>query len=193
MSVDRRPHAHSTPTRGPRRAFGLAPTLLGVGLVALMVGGCGVDELGEVGADGGGDGQVPEQVILAFEDSCAVPGCHEGSAPIAGLSLERGSIDSILSADSGIVDMPLVKIGDVPGSFIAVKIMEEETLALYGVERTGRRMPIGNVNDQTRQDIAIIIAWIAGAEIPPPVDGGPMGTDTGAFDDDWLDDEAWGH
>jgi len=155
----------------------------------LWVTACGVDELGEVGA-GGGDGEVPERVAIAFEDSCALASCHDASAATANLVLERGAIDAILNKESATVPgLPLVKLGDVGGSVIARKILDTETLsALYGEERVGMPMPPRNaVGPETPENILIILAWIAGANIPP-ADGGDGGTDTGGFGD-----EAWGH
>lgn len=134
-------------------------------LALASVAGCGVDVLDEVGGGGGGD--VPERIAVAFEESCAIPGCHEGAMPASQLSLERsalpGLLDQMSAQESG---SPLVEIGNVPGSVLAKKMMDEETRSLYGVTIVGSQMPLGGGDASDAENVALIIGWIAGATFP---------------------------
>lgn len=112
--------------------------------------------------DSGGGSGIPPEVRAAFEESCGKVGCHVagGTAP----TLTGGSLDAL-------VGTKYVTIGDIPGSYIAVKMLPDATLEALGVlkDRTGARMPLDQ--DYLNPNNQIILAWIAGAEFAD-TDGG---------------------
>lgn len=168
---------------------GLRRRLSGALVACLLLPACGVDVGDPVSGGGGGGRQedVPEQVIAAFERSC-VPGCHDSSQRLASLSLERGALGGVLEANSTLDStLPLVKIGDLEGSMLAIKVMDPETLALYGIDRPGGQMPAADLAgpDASLEDSAVILAWIAGAKFPD--ESGGTGDTGGATWDDWED------
>lgn len=140
----------------------LASTL---GLAALvLLPAC---ELEVIDPPGGGD--VPVRVQQAFADSCGGNQCHgEGSSPAAGLVLVGDGLASTLArASRQNPSLPLVEIGNVGGSYLAIKMLPDDALARYGVEREEARMPdVTSPSPEDLDNVAIILAWIAGAEIP---------------------------
>jgi len=134
-------------------------------LAVLGLAGCNqLEKLDET--DTAGASSIPPEVRVAFEESCGKVGCHVsgGAAPI----LTGGALDEL-------VGTKYVTIGDIPNSYIAVKMLPDATLEALGLKReSGARMPLDqdflNPNNQT------ILAWIAGAEFADS-DGG--GTTTG--------------
>ena len=152
-----------------RTAF---PSLVVVSVLWVM-SGCGgltaVDDAGE----GGEGGAVPPAVRAAFAGACATPGCHDAGARAGGLSLAGDDIAATIGAPSSGSPLPMVTIGDVGRSYLAIKMLPDDVLQANGLTRTGARMPItGNF---THPDNAVILAWVAGAEFP--AEGG---TTTGA-------------
>jgi hypothetical protein len=135
----------------------------------LSLAACG--DLVAVGdTDGPSGGGVPAAVELAFAEACATSGCHDAATRAAGLSLAGADLEAIVDGPSS-AGIPMVTIGDVAGSYLAIKMLPDDVLSAQGLERVGGRMPptgdFTNANNQT------ILAWIAGAEFP---DEG--GTDT---------------
>ncbi len=130
----------------------------------LAAAGCGVEKLD----DTGGDQQVPTEIQRIFEESCGFAGgCHSDQGPALGLNLTTGSL-AALSAPSPKTGVPLVDIGNVDNSEIALQVMSGA-------------MPLGTMMDPV--DRAILIGWIGGAELPSGeggnvTDGGDA-TDTG--------------
>ena len=139
----------------------VAPVLFALG-TSLGAVGC-VEELGPVG-EGGGATSIPAEVRAALDNSCATAGCHAGTGAAAGLNLEGSAANSIFSAN-GSTGIPMVTLGDVGNSYLAIKCLPSDSLQLYGVTRTGSKMPLGGNADSAR-DVAVIVGWIAGA-IPP--------------------------
>lgn len=139
-------------------------------LAVLGLAGCNQLVKIEDSATGGGSGMPPE-VRAAFEGSCGKVGCHVagGTAP----TLAGGSLDAL-------VGTKYVTIGDIPASYIAVKMLPDATLEALGIlkDRSGARMPLDQ--DYLNPNNQIILAWIAGAEFAD-TDGG-TGTDTGTTD-----------
>lgn len=127
----------------------------------LALAGCNQLEKIEDTGTGGGSG-IPPEVRTAFEESCGKGGCHVagGTAP----TLTGGSLDAL-------VGTKYVTIGDIPGSYIAVKMLPDATLEALGIlnDRTGARMPLDQ--DYLNPNNQIILAWIAGAEFAD-TDGG---------------------
>jgi hypothetical protein len=136
-----------------------------------VISGCG--GLTPIEDDGGEGGAVPPAVRAAFAGSCATPGCHDSGSRAGGLSLADADLGGLVGAPSAGSSLPLVEIGDVLGSYLAVKMLPDDVLAAQGVMRAGNRMPIGG--EATNPNNATILAWIAGAEFP----GGDSTTTTG--------------
>ena len=134
--------------------------------LALVTGGCGVEVL-----DDQADAGVPVVVEQAFERSCAGAGCHAASQPAAGLALVGSALDGLVGRPSvQRPGLPLVTIGDVGGSYLAIKVLPDEALVLYGESRASgtSRMPLGGGSEVSQEDVAVILGWIAGAELPTP-------------------------
>jgi hypothetical protein len=159
----------------------LRSVVLGAPFALITSIGCGVEILDD--QDGG---QVPFAVEEAFERSCLGAGCHGSAQPAAGLSLEGAGLQALVGASSAQrPELPLVTIGDIPGSYLAIKVLSDDALAGYGVSRAAgtSRMPLSGLSDEALEDVALILGWIAGAELPTP--SGDGGAPTGeSFDAD---------
>lgn len=133
-------------------------------LVAVAVGGCS-SQLEPVGGDGDSDGGppmfIPGDVQLAFDNQCVGAGCHDAASNAGMLSLEDGDSLAVLTQTSTTGE-PLVVIGDVMGSYMAIKMLPPYLLPEGA--RVGSRMPFGR--DPGHPDNAVILGWIAGAELP---------------------------
>ncbi|TPV96439.1 MAG: hypothetical protein B7733_04730 [Myxococcales bacterium FL481] len=132
-------------------------------LFTTMAAGCGVERIGpdDVGT-GTGDGpvaEVPVWVQTAFDRSCATPGCHVpgGSA----VSLAPGDSAAAIGGSATQSDLPLIELGNVEGSYLALKMLPEELLPA-GVSRAGSQMPIAT-SSEGDEDVDIILGWIASA------------------------------
>lgn len=107
--------------------------------------------------DGGGPGNVgiPTDVQRAFDESCNLAGCHDSAARAGGLDLSATAAPGIIGGDAMQSDLPLVELGNVQGSYLALKLLPSPP--------AGLQMPPGitpGVNN------AIILGWIAGASLP---------------------------
>lgn len=95
-----------------------------------------------------------------FAKSCAVSGCHAGSSPTGGLSLEANSAYASLvgvAADNAAAhDEGLLRVtpGDTAASFLYMKLA-----GLLGPDH-GERMPLGSSALDTGK-LAFVRAWIA--------------------------------
>jgi hypothetical protein len=133
---------------------------------ALCLGACGVEKLD----DTGGDAQVPAEVQRILVDSCGVaPGCHMATAPAEMLDLTTGSV-AVLTGTSRQTGQPLVDFGNVAGSYLAVKMLD-------AMPPSGTPMP--PTPTLSELDRAILIGWIAGAELPAGDTGMGMTTSEG--------------
>jgi len=132
------------------------PSLLAL-LAVGALGGC--DQVKEL--DGASGGEVPAVVQRAFDQTCAVSGCHAGSSPAAGLSLEAASSGGIIGGSSSQrPELPLVAIGDTAGSYLALKMITDDS------GRTGDQMPIGGAfSPADQENVVLILGWIAGAPL----------------------------
>ena len=154
-------------------------SLIGLGLTLIVapIGlGCGaLEPVGETGGENGG--AVPAVVVQAFAESCAGGGCHDAATRAGGLSLAESDLAAIIGGPST-SGLPMVEIGDIANSYLAIKMLPDDVISAQGLMRSGGRMPptadFTNPNNQT------ILAWVAGAEFPE--DGG--GTDTTGADTD---------
>lgn len=120
---------------------------------------------------------IPPAVQDAFDRSCARAGCHDADGSGAGLSLTSGASAGLLSATSSQTSIPLVTIGDLDGSYLAHKLLADPPTPIMG-----GRMPVGYdpTNAEQVQDVAMILAWIAGTELAGCASaGGDTGGDAG--------------
>ena len=151
---------HSRNTQTLRRLV-LCP--LAVCAAVLTVTACGVTRLedGDTSTTDseGGDAEVPLWVQDAFDRSCATDGCHSSAAPALGLSLAAGDSDLIIGGASAGSELPLVELGNVEGSYMALKMLPAELLPEDTPALT--QMPPAPTDDSD-EDVATILGWIAG-------------------------------
>jgi len=122
---------------------------------------------------------IPEAVQRAFEGSCMHDGCHDAEAQAAGLSLDAADSLAIVGGPSSQSDLPLVELGRLEGSYMAIKLLPDGQLP-PGVERHEERMPLDGVESEDVDRINTILAWIAG--YGPGGPGGTGGDPTGGED-----------
>ncbi|HGG56854.1 MAG TPA: hypothetical protein ENK31_03550, partial [Nannocystis exedens] len=133
-------------------------TLAALATIALTLGGCGeLAALDDSGGDGGSS--IPLEVEDAFVESCALSGCHDSASRQGGLSLDAADLGSLVGKASNGSDLPLVEIGNVHGSYLAIKMLPDDVLSANALVRTGSRMP--TTNDFQNPNNATILAWIA--------------------------------
>lgn len=146
------------------------PTISGCCAAGLVLPACTQIEKVEGGMSGG---SVPTEVQRAFNESCALGGCHDAASRQAGLDLSASGSPAIIGGMSSQSDLPLVELGNVQGSYLALKMLPSPP--------SGSLMPIGEppgVDNPT--NIAIILGWIAGATLPGGGGGGSDGGSTTA-------------
>lgn len=129
------------------------------------------------------DGQsVPTEVQRVFDDRCATSGCHDSGSRQAGLSLAASDAAGIIGRPSSQNSaFALVELGSVETSYLAAKILPTPPAE---IDLVGDIMPPGAdlSNNELATDVAIILGWIAGADLPGG-EGGSVGDDD---DDDGL-------
>lgn len=125
-----------------------------------LVGGCA--EQFEI-IDDGQDESVPAPVQEAFDRSCATGGCHDSASRVANLSLAPADAPAIIDGVAVQSDLPLVELGSIEGSYLAIKLLPDDGLP-EGVQRVGTIMPPDPTADE-RVDMAVILGWIAGADL----------------------------
>lgn len=132
---------------------------------------CGVDFADENGGDGDGDADVPADVQAAFEESCGLGGCHDANGSSVGLSLTGNNIANAIGTPAGQrSDLSLIEIGNVGGSYVALKMLPNSSLSVYGEMINGGPMPPGGGTAQDQQNMALILGWIAGADLSMTAD-----------------------
>lgn len=131
--------------------------------------------------DEGSGAAIPTRVQEAFDVQCATAGCHDSAAQQAGLDLTAAAAPSIIGGQPIQSSLPLVELGNVNGSYLAIKMLE---VVPEGVTRSGNIMPQGG--DLESPENAIILGWIAGASLPGG--GGGIETDDGSMTDTGDDD-----
>ncbi len=167
------------------KSFGLLMSFATACTVAAALSACGsLDPIGN-DTDGMEEG-VPQAVVEAFAMRCS---CHDtDSSPAGNLSLTAAALGNLEGASSNQSNLPLVTRGNISQSYLALKMLDDTTLQelidsgdLEGGFSRGERMPLGgpfgDVND------AIILGWIAGAELP----GGGTGNES---DSDGSDSDS---
>ncbi len=164
--------------------------LFALGSIGALVLGLGLttacNDLEKLDENGGPSASIPDEVQRAFEDSCNTPGCHDSGAKSGGLDLSATAAPGIIGGESSQSSLPLVDLGNVSGSYLAIKMLEPVP---DGAVRSGARMPLGG--DFESLDNAIILGWIAGATLPGGGDG-PVATDDGANTDESGGEESSG-
>lgn len=103
----------------------------------------------------GTEARIPTDVQAAFDRSCAFAGCHDAASQQGGLDLSAAAAPAIIGGASTQSDLPLVVLGDVQGSYLALKLLPNPP--------AGGQMPLGI---EPGVDNAIILGWIAGADLP---------------------------
>jgi hypothetical protein len=149
----------------------LTVTIVGLALL----GGCpAIEPIDEDDGNGG----IPTEIQRIFDQSCVGDAaCHgPGSAT---LSLDAGSSAGILTASSAQVPLPLVELGNVTDSYMAIKVLPDRE-----PDRIGMLMPPPGTFELTDEDRALLVGWIGGAPLP----GG--GAETEGPDDDTGDETA---
>ena len=148
-------------------------------VLAVLAPACNqLTALDESDSVSGGSTTVPQAVLDAFQNSCALgTACHGagGQTP----ALEAANIGALIGTQ-------YVNIGDVQGSYIAVKMLSQGVLDNLGAMRVGARMPLGfdyaAGDPTTLANTEVILAWIAGADFP----GGAGDSSTGAATDSGM-------
>lgn len=114
--------------------------------------------------------EIPEAVQRAFEASCIADACHDATSRAAGLSLEAADSPGIVGGSSSQSPLPLVTVGDLDRSYMAIKLLPDAQLPA-GAERFEERMPLDGLEPDDVEHVNTILAWIAGF--------GPTGTGDG--------------
>lgn len=114
--------------------------------------------------------EIPEAVQRAFDASCVAEGCHDAPSRAGGLSLEAADSPGIVGGASSQSPLPLVTLGDLGSSYMAIKLLPDAQLPA-GAERFEDRMPQDGLEPDDVEHVNTILAWIAGY--------GPSGTGGG--------------
>lgn len=138
-------------------------------LVALVLAGACADEPAPF--------EVPEEVQRAFDASCVAGGCHDAASRAEGLSLAAGDVHRLATKQAWQSDLPLVTLGDLGRSYLAIKLLPDEQLPA-GAVRFESRMPDDGVGPEDLEPVNTILAWIAGHG-PSASEGGEL-TSSGA-------------
>lgn len=131
--------------------------------LGLWLPGC--TQVEKLDDDGGNDVGIPTEVQRAFDESCAIPGCHDSASRQGGLDLSPTGSPGIIGGTSSQSTLPLVELGNVQGSYLALKLLPNPP--------SGTPMPpvaVPGVDNET--NVAIILGWIAGAQLPGGGEGG---------------------
>lgn len=154
----------------------------------MMVTACGSLDPIEQDTQGMDEG-VPDAVVEAFAARCS---CHDtDQSPAGNLSLTAAALANLEGGSSNQSDLPLVTRGDIANSYLALKMVDATTLQgladngvlAAGFDR-GERMPLGGPFGD--EGDAIILGWIAGAELP----GGGTGNDSDSDSDSDTDSDS---
>ena len=109
---------------------------------------------GSDNGDGGSQGPTLAQLSAEiFTPRCATSGCHSGTDPSRGLSLEEDRIArETINVDSKGSDLKLVDPGNPEGSYMLLKVRGDEGIS-------GSRMPPSR--SLSAEEIEKIRSWIA--------------------------------
>ena len=142
--------------QAPRHGQG--PALLASLGLALGLGGC--NELQKIDDGGSSGAGIPDELQRVFDERWNTSGCHD-SAQAGGLELSAAVSAQIIDGPSEVSALPLVELGNVPGSYLAVKLLSDTSRYEGGV-----RMPFGAdfEDPAVLLDNAIVIGWLATIE-----------------------------
>lgn len=121
--------------------------------------------------------EIPEAVQRAFDASCVAAGCHDAASRAEGLSLAAGDSHRIVGKDAWQSELPLVTLGDLGKSYLAIKLLPDAQLPV-GAVRFEDRMPEDGPQPEDIEHVNVILAWIAGYG-PAGSEGGEL-TSTGS-------------
>jgi len=132
-------------------------TLIALLATTLALSGCG--KMKPLPTEPGGEEPPPADATFTrvqtevFSVSCALSGCHAGSAPTAGMDLSAGAaygnIVGVTSTERG--DLKRIEPGDPNRSYLVKKIRGDSDI-------TGGTMPlIGSITTGQRQ---LVIDWV---------------------------------
>lgn len=130
----------------------MRPSLRCMLVAATAVVGC---------ADDPEPAEIPEAVQRAFDASCVADGCHDAASRAEGLSLAAGDSHRIVGKDSWQSELPLVTLGDLGQSYLAIKLLPDAQLPV-GAVRFEDRMPKDGPAPEDVEQVNVILAWIAG-------------------------------
>ena len=136
---------------------------------ALGLTACGVERIG----DPSGGPCIPPAVQAIFDARCNLgTSCH--SAGSNNVSFDASESATIIGGASKQSTFPLVELGSVEGSYLAHKIMAVPPVP---IESGTTRMPQNaDFSDPAlAEDMATLLGWIAGAELPGCVGGSDSG------------------
>lgn len=144
--------------------------------IAAAVAATGCDQVKRIDQDGdsGSDSNVPPAVQERLTASCALVGCHVAGSVSPDLSAASGGAWVEASGAGG----PYVTFGDPDNSYLVQKMFPNPP--------AGSQMPIG-AGVLEPEDLAVIVGWVAGVELPNDADA-----DTGDDDMDDTGDESSG-
>lgn len=153
--------------------------------LGLALGAAGCNELQKIDDGGGPGATVPDEVQRVFDQRCNTAGCHD-AAQAGGLELTAAVSPAIIGGSSVQSSLPLVELGNVEGSYLAIKLLPAHELL------QGSPMPLGASLDDPAVaiDSAIVLGWIAGASLPGGGDGGE--SDGGTTTDGGMDSSDGG-
>lgn len=114
--------------------------------------------------------EIPAAVQRAFDASCVADGCHDAASRAEGLSLEAVDSARIVGGPSRQSELPLVRVGDLGGSYLAIKLLPDAQLPA-GAVRFEDRMPQDGLEPDDVDHVNTILAWVAGY--------GPSGSESG--------------
>ncbi len=128
--------------------------------IPFLMTGC--VQIEAVGPGGSAGEEVPGRVQEVLDAHCATSGCHDAGSRAGGLSLSEADSAALLSGASSNQEpsLALVRRGSIQDSYLAIKLLAEPPA---GRARQGARMPLGGSADP--EDIALLLGWIAGADL----------------------------
>lgn len=140
----------------------MKPVLV-LGTLLVLTGCEQVTKIDEDGDSGSGSA-VPGAVQERLTESCALPNCHSGTVP-PDLSAVGGGAWVTQSGAGG----PFVTFGDVENSYIVEKMFPSPS--------GGSQMPL-SPGVLAAEDLALIVGWVAGVELPDSGSAGGSDSDT---------------
>lgn len=133
----------------------------------LALSGCTQVKRIDDGEDSGSGSAVPAAVQQRLTESCALPGCHSGAVG-PDLSAAGGGAWVTQAGSGG----PFVSFGDVENSYLVEKLSPGPS--------AGSQMPLAP-GVLAPEDLALIVGWVAGVELPDSGGGEESSTGGGGI------------